>query len=709
MTETKPNRAPFALAAGGIALAILLDVALGTPGKNPDAISFLGRFHPLAVHLPIGIILLLALLEGLSVSKSIRAKVDPALSTVIAFALATAIAAFAMGLMLAHGGGYPAKLLRLHRLLTLATVIGTAACVLAWTMVTQRGVSRLFYRGSVGITVLLLSIGAHFGGSMTHGENYLVQFAPSFMKGLVGSTDQAAQDTPPPAPTVASDPKVFSDVVMPILKDKCFECHGAEKSKVGLRVDSLEAIMKGGDDGAAVVAGHSEKSLLVTRIQKPTTEDEHMPPADKPQITAEELDLIQFWIDRGASPDLKVRDVLVPDGARGLLLKASAGISTHGDSSTATTTTKPTSTATVDPSPNPTTTTVATTTSGVPVTTANDGLAFRDLIAPTLANKCGRCHGAEKQKGKLRTDSLGALLTGGKTGAAVVPNDPTRGTLMTRIHLAASDDKHMPPIDEPQLNSSETELLSFWIAHGADADLKTSAVPASIRHVAPIVKRNPDPNPYPNPSQSQSPNPSQSPSPSPSPSAAPVPVVHPVRLFTDVVQPIFKSRCGSCHAGEFAAGDFVIADHDALFAKSRIVAGDSSASKLFAQISSPLSDDDHMPPKKKPQPTQDEVDAVRLWIARGAKEDAVVDASEVSPQLLGSIAQHGATSHDETQNPADKAKLAQVQHGGCGSCTVTGSDDWNASAVGVSALVLGLFASRRKRSKGTARSQKQSV
>lgn len=689
-TDSDPRsslRSPLALAAGGAALAIVLDVALGTPSKGSDGLAFVGRFHPLAVHLPIGVILLLAALEGLSVSPRLRAKIDPAVATVLKLALLSAVAAFTMGLMLAHGGGYPAKLLRLHRMLTLATVIGTAGSVFAWSVVTERGASRMLYRGAIATTVGLLSIGAHFGGSMTHGDNYLVQYAPSFMKGLLGSTDQAAQDAPPPPSPPSNDPRVFADVVMPVLKEKCVECHGPEKTKAKLRLDSLDAIMKGGEDGVVVEAGHSEKSLLVTRIKKPTSDDEHMPPEDKTQITPEELDLLTFWIDRGASADLKVRDVLVPDGARGLLLKASTGMTTPAAPiGTTASTTKPD--ATVKPTPAPTVAVV-----DVHAPTTGGGLAFRDLVAPTLANKCGRCHGAEKQKGKLRTDSLAALLVGGKSGAAIVPNDPARGALMTRVHLPAADDKHMPPTDEQQLDAGELALLSFWIAHGASADLPASAVPASFRRVAPVVAHHA---PTASPTTEPSTPPTVPTAPPTTTASAPAPIVRPVRLFTDVVRPIFEKRCGGCHAGEFASGDFIIADHDALFSKSRVVPGDIGASKLFGQISSPLSDEDHMPPKKKPQPSAEEIDAVRLWIARGAKEDLVVDASEVSPQLVGAIVAPPATTPSEA--PA-AAKLAAVKPraGGCGSCAVTANDDRSASAVLGSSILLGALLARRKR------------
>lgn len=689
VSDNKPNRTPLFIAAGGIAVAIVLDVALSGGSGASDAMSFFGRFHPLAVHMPIGMILLLAALEGLCVWPKLRARIDPAVSTVLRLALLSALAAFTMGLLLAHGGGYPAKLLRLHKLLTLATVIGAAGSVFAWSVV-ETGANRLFYRGALMATVTLLSIGAHLGGSMTHGDNYLVQYAPAFMKGLVGSTDTASQDVAPPPAAPVSDPRVFADVVMPVLKEKCIECHGPEKSKAGLRMDSLEAMLKGGDDGPAFVAGHSEKSLLVTRAKKPTSEDEHMPPADKPQLTAEELDLLSFWIDRGGSADQKVRDVLVPDGARGLLIKASAGIKT------APTPPPPVTTGTTSHAdkPKPTAAMTSTTTAAMTSTTTTaDAPAYAALVAPLLANKCGRCHGADKQKGKLRTDSLAALLVGGKSGPAIVANDTAQWTLMKRAHLPMGDDKHMPPSDEPQLTTSELALLSFWIGHGADATLATTAVPANLRHIS-FIARTHEPATLDIP---MSPEVTTTAVPT-STASGPPSSVHPVKLFTDVVAPIFKNRCGDCHSGEFASGDFIIGDHAQLFAKSRVVPGDTKSSTLFGHIISPLTDDEHMPPKKRQQPTPEEIDAVRLWIARGATEDVIVDASEVDPRLIGAtVAPSTTASKREDGTPPQAAKLAVVppRAAGCG-CELS-SESSNATLAATTLPLFAMLARRRRK------------
>jgi mono/diheme cytochrome c family protein len=100
----------------------------------------------------------------------------------------------------------------------------------------------------------------------------------------------------------ASDKKgvTYAKDIKPIFEKTCFKCHGAEKQKGKLRVDSLEATLKGGDDGKVVEPGNSAKSTLVHAVAR-LNEDDAMPPADKGDpLTKEQVGLIRAWIDQGA-------------------------------------------------------------------------------------------------------------------------------------------------------------------------------------------------------------------------------------------------------------------------------------------------------------------------------------------------------------------------------------------------------------------------
>lgn len=97
--------------------------------------------------------------------------------------------------------------------------------------------------------------------------------------------------------------QLYGDLVAPVLAAKCGSCHGEEKQKGKLRVDSFEAIMKGGSEGASVVAGDPNDSPLVLRVYLPLDDDEHMPPENKEQLTDQETELLTFWIKSGAKAE----------------------------------------------------------------------------------------------------------------------------------------------------------------------------------------------------------------------------------------------------------------------------------------------------------------------------------------------------------------------------------------------------------------------
>ena len=106
----------------------------------------------------------------------------------------------------------------------------------------------------------------------------------------------AAQAEKPPVPTpVQAD--FFNTKIRPVLMDTCGECH-LDDEDGGLRVDSREALVKGGENGPAVVPGDPEKSLLVHAIRRDGTGPRM--PKEGPKLTAEQIDAFVQWIKDGA-------------------------------------------------------------------------------------------------------------------------------------------------------------------------------------------------------------------------------------------------------------------------------------------------------------------------------------------------------------------------------------------------------------------------
>lgn len=102
----------------------------------------------------------------------------------------------------------------------------------------------------------------------------------------------------PPASTKTG--LTFAKDIKPLFEKSCFKCHGAEKQKGKLRVDSLEAILKGSENGEILTKGDSKKGSLVVSIAR-LEEDSAMPPDGKgTPLTAEQVGLVRAWIDQGA-------------------------------------------------------------------------------------------------------------------------------------------------------------------------------------------------------------------------------------------------------------------------------------------------------------------------------------------------------------------------------------------------------------------------
>ena len=471
------------LAVSALALTLIIELVFERlHGAAPELALFFGRLHPLIVHLPIGMFVLVGLAEAATLFERYRARIDPVLGLVLPVLVLAAFGAFVLGQLLAAAGGYPAHLLAWHRRLELVAVLTTGLALIVWTYQAEartRG-GRAAFRALLGLSLAVLSIGAHFGGSLTHGDTYLTQYAPRPLKALLGIRPEpspAGSAAPSPAVPVA-EPLLFADAIQPILRRNCGSCHGPEKAKGKLRLDSLAAALKGGENGPALVAGAAAQSLLVKRLRLPLSDDKHMPPEGKPAPTAEEIALVEFWIDRGASPTARVRDALPPSPARSALEKSfsgQAGSSVKPAASDAPAASGAASEvaaprelpATRETSSAPATAEAAT--AGVTPSPASATPSRPKSARAVLAEKCQGCHGPAKQESKLRVDSLAALLQGGFGGPVLVPGNPNKSELILRVRLPLDDDDHMPPRKKPQLDAQEIAALETWVQHGAGA------------------------------------------------------------------------------------------------------------------------------------------------------------------------------------------------------------------------------------------------
>jgi uncharacterized membrane protein len=275
-----------------IAMLLLLPSLVELDGKpHADWQQFLGRFHPLVVHLPIGMILLLPLLE---IGGQFRPALREAAVFVLWLSVFSCMGTLTMGYLLAYGSGASGPGVTRHMWGGISLTIGVLLCSLIrpwWAS----GKLPFAYPVLLACVMLLMAWAAHQGGSLTHGNYYLTEYLPATLKRLPGMRMLQAK-----LPLVPNS--FYADHIHPIWDANCVACHGESKVNGGLRLDSYNLLMNGGRDGPVIVPGHPEKSNLFTRITLPPEHKNFMPAEGKPPLKPAEIALIKAWILQGASP-----------------------------------------------------------------------------------------------------------------------------------------------------------------------------------------------------------------------------------------------------------------------------------------------------------------------------------------------------------------------------------------------------------------------
>lgn len=265
-------------------------VTLATAGL----IRLIGRFHPLAIHFPIALLFIPALLEFIGI---FRRKVTYPDATFVCLAAGAfgALVSAALGWADAASlqfGPEDAAILATHR--WIGTFVAVSSVAAALLLAGLRGgrfpALKRAYLGTLFVTALAVGVGAHFGGILVYGRDY---YSSAF-------SDQRVRVSGPMSlqKDASRNGGQFDESVFPLFRLHCIRCHGPRKQNGHLRLDSREAVLMGGKSGSAVVPGDGAHSLLFRAITDPNP-DTRMP-QDSPPLTEGEIRRIRAWIDQGA-------------------------------------------------------------------------------------------------------------------------------------------------------------------------------------------------------------------------------------------------------------------------------------------------------------------------------------------------------------------------------------------------------------------------
>ncbi|RBQ06263.1 c-type cytochrome domain-containing protein [Pedobacter miscanthi] len=258
-------------------------------------LEFFGRFHPVFVHLPIGILILACICILLSF-KAKFAGLKPAIPLMLLFGALSAIISCFTGYFLANSGDYEGDLVSNHQWMGISVAILSVILSVIYKKVQSKAILGAF----ATLLAILISVTGHLGGSLTHGSDYLT--AP--LKSGAAKDGSAI----PPIPNV-QEAFVYQNAIQPLLKNRCYSCHGSEKQKGKLRLDQEAYILKGGENGPTLVKGKADESELIKRILLPLNDEDHMAPKEKPQLTTNEIALLKWWINNDADFKKKFKDL----------------------------------------------------------------------------------------------------------------------------------------------------------------------------------------------------------------------------------------------------------------------------------------------------------------------------------------------------------------------------------------------------------------
>ncbi|MFP6581142.1 MAG: c-type cytochrome domain-containing protein [Candidatus Hydrogenedentota bacterium] len=393
--------------------------AVEEPFGFDDWAAMLGRFHPIVLHFPIGLLVAVFLLELAGIFRRFH-NIEAAHWLLLLLGTGAAIVAATFGVFLSWEGGYDETTVFWHQWTGIGVAV-LAVVAVALRVSVDRSLNHSTqnaYRFVLFANVILVSVAGHFGGNLTHGSAYLFENMPPWMP--VSMLHQSGDGSAGVAGSA------FAEIIEPIFEAKCYECHGEEKMKGDYKMTTRELLLTPGESGKApLVPGNAMASELVRVIALPGEHEAVMPPEGKGALSGDDVIAIMQWIDRGAD---------FGDGENTLVLAKEKSTPANVDTS---------------------------------VLDTDEKIDFETHIWPIIQASCLECHDEEEQDGDLRLDTKEYILEGGEFGDVLEPGSPDDSTFYELIMLPEDDTDFMPAKNDP-LPDAQLELIKRWIEEGCD-------------------------------------------------------------------------------------------------------------------------------------------------------------------------------------------------------------------------------------------------
>jgi len=279
-----------------IALFGLLWIPLDGGIEN-TFVFFLGRFHPLILHLPIGTLVALFFMELINALFP-RQKLDAACNLLLWFSVVTILPTTLLGFLLASNGSYDDELLNTHKWLGWLTALVCVwlVAIRSFKMQSNNSSTGYLYTIFLLINVCILSFAGHYGSFLTHGENFLTKYMPSSMKAVLNIEEEPEYTVmKTEAERNSKEALQYQNQIQPILQTYCYECHGEKKQKGEMRLDQLNWDMVNGPD-----AERWHSALNVINLGE-------MPPKKEKQLSDIERRAVVNWISENLDKAAQVK------------------------------------------------------------------------------------------------------------------------------------------------------------------------------------------------------------------------------------------------------------------------------------------------------------------------------------------------------------------------------------------------------------------